>query len=275
MRFNSQIGMLPRPVLRPDDHDSSYVGCDFEFELEIDEDMSPHKLKIKHRISQPDIINLIKQEKAIVALAVHCDSTYFYEVYDLANKPEQTISLEEKNVFGNVYFTLIVRAVKPIAGFSPKKLDSIFSGLSFDISRGDILGVSTEYLQFYGLPPLEVGDSIFDLVLRSELGAEDFEVSLKDQKIEIGVGARLNELIQQNMNTTPGREKNISAVYFPALIDVLYQIREESYEGKAWYEAISSALRSIGIDLSSDNLDPLPAAQQLLKAPYIRLFERV
>jgi len=131
-----------------------------------------------------------------------------------------------------------------------------------------------EVVEFYGLPPMPVGDSIFELVLQENLESNEFTVDLSEAMIQVCVGTCINELIQKNMNTAIGRLKNISSIYFPVLVDVLYQIREDqSHQGKAWYEAIGSAMSSIGQEIDSKSWEPLSVAQHLLKTPYVNLFE--
>lgn len=275
MRFNHRIGLLPQPVLRPNDHESSYEGCNFSAEISIDATELPHKINIEHLIEQPDIVDLIKKGKAEVALAVHCDATYYYEMIDIALRKKQEITFSENRVFGKVYFCIIVRAVKDISVFSPSKLRPAFSGLTFEIGKGDILAASAEFEENYGLPPMPVGDSIFELVLQENLEPKEFTVDISEAKIQICVGTYLNNLIQQNMNTTVGRLQNISSIYFPVLVDVMYQVQDDqSHKGKAWYEAIGSAMSSIGEDIESSSWEPLSAVQKLLRTPYVDLFIR-
>jgi len=274
MRFNSQTGFFPQPILRPSGYDSSYDNCDFKFEFSIDGSSSPHKLDITFEIDQSDVLKLVKKGKANVALAIHCNNTYFYDLIDLAFSKNQTVSLDEKTVFGSVYFTLVVKAVKPITGFKPGKLNSSFTGMSFDVEKGDILAISEEHQEVYGLPPLPVGDSIFELVLQAELESDEFSVGLNEPKIQIGVGDTLNQLIQQNMSTLEGRMKNISSIYFPALVDVLYLVQSsDEYQGKAWFEAIGAAMTAFGLEISSVEWEPLATAQKLFRSPFMHLLK--
>ena len=273
MRFNHRIGLLPQPILRPLDHESSYEQSDLKVELSIDSSGHPHKIDIEYFIDQPDIVDLIKNGKAEAALAVHCDGTYYYELIDIALRKSQTIIFNEDRVFGKVYFCIIVRAVRSIPAFAPSNLRTAFSGMSFKIKKGDILAASAEFEENYGLPPMPVGDSIFDLVLQENLEPKEFTVDISDATIQVCVGTHLNGLIQQNMNTALGRLQNISSIYFPALIDVMYQVQgDTTHKGRAWYEAIGSAMSSLGEDIESSSWEPLSAAQMLLREPYVDLF---
>lgn len=273
MRFNNLIASFPQPVLRPADFESSYLNSDFKFDLELEVHTTPHKLNISCEILHDDIVQLIQQNKAKLALAVHCKDTYLYEIKTLSLKKQQQITLSENDVFGNVYFTLVVIATKDISGFSPDHLEPAFAGLSFDIRKGDVLAVSDEVQKFYSIPPIRLNEGIFQLKLQPDLHEDAFEISLEEQKIHIGVGASLNNKIQQNMASKSGQLKNISSIYFPALIDVLYQAKAENYEGKAWFEAIAGAMKSHGTDINTDPWDPLQEAQKLLQSPYMTLLD--
>ena len=275
MRFSRQTGAYPCPVLKEELDECAYSNGKFAFTLDIDTSKSPNTLEIKSELQQPEIESLIKNQDANLALGVHCDKTYYYDLVDLSNKPSHSITLDEQQVFGNVYFFLVVKAKRAISNFSPSGLDSVFNGMSFNVRCGDLLAISNEVVFNYGLPPLPVGESIFELVLQQERHSSEFAVDLGREKIEIAVGDRLNELLQLNSVHSIGRKKNISSVYLSALVDVLYRITEEQqqHEGKPWFEAIRAAMESLGHDVMKDNWEPLTVSQQLLRHPYIALFE--
>ena len=275
MRFNNLKGQFPLPILRPAGFDSNYVHSDFIFSLVVNQENTPHSLVVNFDIKHPDIEKLIQDKSVTVSLTIHCESTYLYDVIDLANTSTQTVNFDEKLVFGSVYFTLIVKAVKAITNFRPKHLEPGFDGLEFNVRKGDILAISEEYQHYYSLPPLKLGADIFELEEQPELDELCFEVELTGSKIKIGVGKKLNELVQKNMATMAGRVNNISSIYFPALVEVLYQIQSESFNiSYAWYEAIATAMKSIGANIEEKNWEPLAIAQCILKFPYEPLLSR-
>lgn len=275
MRFNNLKGQFPLPILRPAGFDSNYVNSDFIFSLEVNQESTPHSLVLDFEIKHDDIDRLVQDKSAAVSLAIHCDSTYLYDVIDLANTPHQSVNFDEQLVFGNVYFTLIVKASRAITDFCPKLLESGFDGLAFNVRKGDILAISEEHQHYYSLPPLQLGADIFELEEQPGLAELSFEVELTDSKIKIGVGTKLNELVQKNMNTMSGRVNNISSIYFPALVEVLYRIQSESFDvGYAWYEAIAVAMKSVGVPVEEGNWEPLTVAQKLLRFPYEPLLAR-
>jgi len=275
LRFNNLKGQFPLPILRPAEFDSNYVNSDFIFSLEVNQESTPHLLVVDFEIKHDDIDRLVRDKSATVSLAIHCDSTYLYDVIDLANTLHQTVNFDEQLVFGRVYFTLIIKATKAITDFRPKLLELGFDELAFNVRKGDILAISEEHQHYYSLPPLQLGADIFELEEQPELAELSFEVELTDSKIKIGVGTKLNELVQKNMNTMSGRVNNISSIYFPALVEVLYQMQSESFNvSYAWYEAISTAMKSVGVNVEEKNWEPLTVAQSLLKFPYEPLLAR-
>ncbi|GAA3975893.1 hypothetical protein [Allohahella marinimesophila] len=275
MRFSRQTAAYPCPVLKEDLRECAYLNGKFAFTLDIDTSRSPNTLEIKSELQQPEIESLIKDRAANLALGVHCDKTYYYDLVDLSNKPRHSITLDEQLVFGKVYFFLVVKAKRAISNFSPSGLDAVFNGMRFDVRCGDLLAISNELVFNYGFPPLPVGESIFELVLQQDRDPSEFTVDLGKEKIEVAVGERLNRLLQLNSVHSMGRKKNISSVYLSALVDVLYRITEErqQHEGKPWFEAIRASMESLGYDVMKDNWEPLTVSQQLLHHPYIALFE--
>lgn len=275
MRFNNLKGQYPLPILRPTEFDSNYIDSDFLFSLEVIQENTPHSLAVDFEIKHDDISRLVREKKATVSLTIHCDPTYLYDVIDLANTAHQSVNFDEQLVFGSVYFTLIIKATRAITGFSPKLLEPGFDGLAFNVRKGDILAISEEHQHYYSLPPLQLGADIFELEEEPEQAELGFEVELTDSKIKIGVGTKLNELVQKNMNTMPGRINNISSIYFPALVEVLYRIQSEEFNtGYAWYEAIATAMKSVGVPVGEKNWEPLTVAQRLLRYPYESLLGR-
>jgi hypothetical protein len=272
MRFNLPRFEFPLPILRGSGTDSNYINSDLQFEIELDIASSPIRANIQLKIDQPEITQLVSNKKATISLAVHCEETYFYELYDLSNKPKQSISLDESALIGSVYFTAIVKAVKDIAGFTPSNLEQGFSGLNFAVRIGDILAISEEIEHHFQLPPEQLGEDIFDLIEQPDMNDLEFEVNLNSPKIEVGVGTELNKLIQKNMATANGRVNNISAIYLPVLIEVLYQIKESDFSGKVWFEAIRRTATSMSLDINED--EPLRVAQKLLQYPYEQLLNR-
>lgn len=268
-------GQFPLPILRPMGSDSNYVNSDFIFSLEVNQKSTPHSLVIEFEIKHDNIEQLVNTNKATVSLAMHCDSTYLYDVIDLANTKHQILTIDEQSVFGNVYFTLIVKAKNAITKFRPLNLEDGFDGLEFNIIKGDILAISEEHQYYYSLPPLPLGADIFELEEQPELDALCFEIDLTGTKIKICVGTELNELVQKNMNTMSGRVNNISTIYFPALIEVLYQMKEENFgAGYVWYEAVATAMSSVGATVEDGNWEPLIVAQQILRYPYEHLLAK-
>jgi len=275
LRFNNLKGQYPLPILRPAEYDNNYVYSDFSFSLEVNQENTPHSLTVDFEIKHDDIDRLVREKKATVSLAIHCEPTYLYDVIDLSNTAHQTVIFDEQRVFGSVYFTLIVKALRVISDFRPKHLEPGFEGLSFNVKKGDILAISEEYQHYYSLPSLQLGADIFELEEEPELADMEFEVELTESKIKIGVGTKLNALVQKNMNTEAGRVNNISSIYFPALVEVLYLMQSEKYDtGYAWYEAVSTAMQSVGAPVEENNWEPLAVAQRLLRFPYESLLSR-
>jgi hypothetical protein len=275
MRFNKPQSEYPLPILRPKDFDSDYLESSFDVKIDFFRDSSPHKAEITFDINQKEILDLVKSNKAIVSLAISSLDTYLYELHDLGNVRKQIVTYNEKNLHGYVYFTLIVRAIQNEPCFTLSDLGKGFQAHSFDVRNGDILAISQEYQVPYQLPPIKMDPTFFQLVEQPELEPSAFEIDLQDQKIKVVVGVELNNLIQLNMETELGRLKNISSIYFPVLIDTLYEIKNSSeYEGRFWFEALRLTMSDLNIDINSRDFEPLSTAQKILKFSFAELLRK-
>ncbi len=276
MRYSNLIGSLPHPVLFASDGENSYADNEFVFRMLVDRDKRPHQLQIEYDMDHLGIQALIDADNASVALAIHCQNTYYYKVIEIPKGSlTQSLTFPDCDVMGHVYFNLLVMATRDIPNFKPAGLREGFDGLSFNIRKGDVLAISNELDEYYALPPMRIDESIFLLELQPELDPESFIVDLQGDKIKVGVGSGLNDLVQRNMETKGGRVANIGTVYFPALIEALYQIREEVQESSAWFEALNAAANRVGVESleNSGEWNPLTLAQQLLKNSHAKLLK--
>ena len=274
MRFNNIKTSLPGPILRSAEHNRSYTTGDFAASIEVNSSVKPHTVTVKYKLNQNDIKKLLTEQHAKLALVINCADTYFYEHIALSTKEKQTVTLTERAFFGKVYFTVIIKAVNPIPVFKPDGLRMGFAGMEFNMRIGDLLAVSDEVFAEYKLPdapPINI--NIFVLNKLDSLKPNEFNISITDNKIAIGAGVEINTLIQQNMATEEGQCKNMSAIYFPVIMEVLYQVKTEgaTHDGKVWYEAIGRAMTALGYDITTDSWQPLEVAQDLLESPYAEL----
>jgi len=273
MRFNNIQTSLPGPILRSAEHNRTYTSGYFTASIELNSSVNPHTITVEYELHQNAIKKLLKKQAAALALVITCGDTYFYEHIPLSILEEQTVTLNEAAFLGRVYCTLIIKAVKPIKNFKPSGLIAGFDGMRFNIRAGDVLAVSDEICEDYQLAPVTIGSKIFELNELPALEPHAFNIALGENKIAIGAGVEINELIQLNMDTQEGKQKNLSAIYFPALIEVLYQIKDKpkAHGGKVWYESIAKAMTSQGHDITSAGWQPLEVAQDLLMSPYVEL----
>ena len=274
MRFNINQTSLPGPILRSTEQNRNYNIGHFTTYLELNSDVNPHTINIKYELKQTEIEKFLKDQDVTLALTINCPETYFYEHIALSSAEEQAITIDESAFLGPVYFSLIIKAVKPIEKFKPAGLMTGFSGLEFKIRTGDVVAVSDELVEVYELPEVKLDNSVFDLNELLSLAPYAFNIDIDGDKIAIGAGAEINKLIQMNMDSGPeGELKNLSAIYLPAVIEVLHEIKNEpqAHIGKVWYEAFEKSMRSQGFDIQSENWQPLEVSQVLLMSPYVEL----
>lgn len=271
MKLNENT-RFSHPVLCVDTSD--YISGSFKVELKVTEDIVKNSLILECTtlLSEPYLINLIKDKLAQVFLIVSCRGTYFYKQIEL-NKLIEELTFKPGELTGQVELRGIIASSRVISDFRSVSLNEEYGEDGFTIGQSELLAFDIKQKIDIGrkkIPPME---SILELGLDEDLIEGEIDVSLEQDKIRILANKKTCEEIHHLRNA--GRTSAIvfSSVYLPAIMQILNYLQNDSGEFSeyAWYEPFIAKCDFYGVDTSNSNI--LTSAQKLLKNPISLVME--
>lgn len=252
--MNTRWRKFPYPVLN---NTSDDFNCSFCMNIEIDIANDAYCINTKADLICPEIQKLINISKASFALNVECSSTLYRKTF-IFNKSEFKFSIPSNDVNGKVdIYPLIISNVNNDSYFS-KFFNPDYSGLAFNIKKGDILGFDNpaSFDAFKYSESKRDLPSIFAIRMDENLSTS-FNVINGDNKIMIYLSKECYEKyneISQNPNMQPIL---VSTFILPALVYVLEDIRNSTdlslISDKRWFMVIKSKLALLNIDIEDPN----------------------
>ena len=179
---------------------------------------------------------------------------------------------------GQVSVCCFVVAKKDLAGYSNPNFNADYTGLSFDIDRGSILGIG-------GQCNITVTKEIDDLAKIPSIfsvcrSADDSDTSMKINVDSDKIAIILDNTNFQSYKIMISMPTMISVfhsmIIMPALIYVFEMLRREGideYMNRRWCQGIRKALERSGVQLNADTLENIPSfelAQKILDLPVNR-----
>jgi len=262
----SENTRFPHPVLC--EETSDYITGSFKVDLEVTEDTVNNSLILKciTILDEPYLTNLLNDNLAKVFLIVSCRGAYFYEQIELT-KPEEVISFKPGKLTGRVDLRAVIVSTKTISDFRSDNINQEYGDEGFTINKSEILAFDSKRPINIGrkkLPPLE---SIFELTFSDELENGVIDVSLEQNKVQILANKDTSEKIHHLRSAGDTSSIVFSAIYLPAIMQILSYLREGSgeYIEYGWYDPFIAKCDFYNIDITKD--DFLLSAQKLLKKP--------
>ncbi len=265
----------PYPVLAP--YTNDYLNSEFRIESLEDKTMGKKYLfEIELNIKNPGLENLIKENKAEYVIHVECSKTSFREVFT-SDLSKLEIRIDSSNLDGKVEFSPFIIAKENILNYKDGSFDPIFDGFSFNINKGQYLAIGNRAIIsiIKDKDDLKQLSSIIRIAQVADLEKET-KVNLEGDRIQIMVS---NETYE--MYTYASRNHNRlrilhSMIVLPALIYVLYELKEDSgndfeqYSDRRWFQALEVRMKELGLNLDSNLFSlksPYELAQILLDYP--------
>ena len=250
---------FPNPVLMEGRDD--YINCEFQTENvgDISIEQQVISFKMKYSLKCDGLRKLIKNEEAIVALAIKCSATSFSRL-DVFPKDseEMKISIPEFDVAEKVEVTGYIIANKDIEKFTcPDEFNNTyFEGDTFEIRKGDIL--ATEDPNSFYLDEEELKKpiaSIFEIIEKDDLTG-NISPAFNDHKINIYLKKDSFNLYSYFVKDSNLRDYANGVIVYSVLVEALAlfdkvqkENRVEEYEDYRWYRAIRKKLEDLKIDL--------------------------
>lgn len=261
---------FPHPVLAPFIND--YMSGEFTTQITVKENLalSTIELTVDTDVTDSELKELIQKGRASSGVFVTGLETYF-------NEPRRTgmgivkLSFPSGALKGRVSIRPLIWVEKELTGWSSKDFHPEFGSTPFDIKKGSLLAIGDETIIHVGREKLAPIESIFELQKAESFTTSKFSVTLDSDKVIILVDPKTHEAIGQLRASETGRDLLMSAVYLPAVMEVLGTLAAEDsdFTSRRWYEPFLAKCDHHGIQLGAVNL--LEDAQKLLEFPATNL----
>lgn len=282
MRFDPAKS-FPHPVLR--EGSSDYEGVEFQVSVELErtERTTAVALDAAFDLSDPDLLELVREEKAEYALLVVSPHTRLRkELRSGSDTLNETF--EDGELGGEVELRPFLLATADIAGFQAEHWNRDYAGRRFNIRKGAVLAADTPYRSWVDMEDEGPIGSIFQLAVDEELDEGTWTVDLASDRIQVLVtksDLRLLETVRARAKTASDWAYLMNGLYLPALVYALTEAdrgdAEEVYGRRRWYSSLQARLEEIEAPPlgSSETADRARGAQRLLDLPFSRLLSRL
>lgn len=269
----------PYPVLTFFDTelDDIKFSCELTVVEVVEEDVL--KFKVKYSLENKKIIELLEINRAVFGLHLECPSTMKRVLLKSNNFTDEfEIPLKELNKTIDVNF--FVLANEKISNYQNLEVDAYSEGLTFEVSKGEILAVAPpEIIEIEKDPIVEI-NSIFEIISTKEKKIKAIEVDLSSEKIRIILRQEDFDMMNKIHSITLQKADAflIAMYYTPAIVEALYLVRDaylssdeesiDEFRDTAWYKSLKVRLEQINLkieELPQHNL--LGIAHEMLINP--------
>lgn len=240
------------------------------------------KIKFEIALNNSELLEMIRNEKAEIVLHMECSQTgyrHYYVVPDDLQSYEFVIP--DEKISGKLQVCPYILAKESISDFSNEDFNDDYSGMTFEIERGNILAIAKQM-------DVKVKKKTDDLRnLQSIINVVENADRSQDYMVVDYDGSLINVLLpnqEWSRFSALNTGKKLSNVFntmiaVPALTYVLVHLQkigpngriQLSEDDKIWYDCIKRALlETFKIDLEDsafDNKDSFVMAQQLINGP--------
>lgn len=268
--------LYPYPVLSDTKQDYTKSSFTVTYQIIPPTPFKSAQVRAKFALDNPEISQLIKDQKAAVYLHVESPSSTYRQMFKV-NALEATIELDPKRFSKTVELTGLIIATSDIQDFQTVDLNPEIYGASYQfplIKKGQPLAVS--YTNEIKLQDNDQFQSIGSIIKVATTKNDLMYVDLDQNEIFIYLPAQQFQSYVNDSQTFGNGL--ISAIIFPSLIYVLEEIAKNGPVGlddKNWYAVVKEKLHQLNItidDLVDQNVDPVVVAQQILANPLTKMF---
>ena len=271
MRLSDET-RYPHPVLGTLTND--YIDGDFSVLFSVKENMETGALTLDYEITlnESSMYDLVISRNAVVGCIVVCRDTYYNQLHELSFKTG-SIDFSEGKLINRVTLRPVIWLREESTKLISPSIHPEF-GTSITVNKGDIIAVDEASIINVGKAKLAAMESIFELTLSLQMEEGRIEVSLDSERISILLGPKTFATINQLRGQTDHQPVMMSALYLPAVMEVLDQVRLNggAYVERRWYTPFIAKCDLRGITLN-ENTPLLQAAQALLENPVSKLEE--
>ncbi|MDR0850143.1 MAG: hypothetical protein LBN07_01515 [Christensenellaceae bacterium] len=264
---------FPHPVLN--EYLKDYVDCGFSIAItDCTDNTGNIEIGVKYELSCVGLEELIKDGKAEVVLRVISGATLFRKAYIFGQKQEIIVSINKKELSGNIEVSAYIVAKTNIDNFLLKEHNNAyFHEKAFKIKKSDILAdVPGIFIPLESELEKQISSIIIiDLVKEISKTEIKFSNSTDDDSDGL-IHIRLPEAEYTEYHTIRSRFAKLgikrflqNALMLPAIIEAIDLLKYEltvtdedtdrtSYKGTVWADSILANLKKLEIDLEDNNI---------------------
>lgn len=265
----------PYPVLAP--YTNDYPNSEFKI-VNLEERLVDQEyiFDIELYLKNPGLEKLIMEEKAEYAIHIECSKTSYREIFTCFS-PKNNMRVKASNLEGKVELAPFIIAKDNIYNYKDDSFDNIFESFSFDINKGQYLAISRRAIItiIKDKDELRQLSSIIRIAQVADLDKET-KVNLEGDRIQIMLSNEAYEMYTYASRSNTRLRALHSMIVLPALIYVLYELKEDSgndfelYAERRWFQALEIRMKDLDISLDKSLFNirsPYELAQILLEYP--------
>lgn len=263
---------FPHPVLQ--EYSDDYQTGSFDVAYSVNN--KDNTIQYTVSLDELNIEDLINNKLAKIGVFITCEDTYHNKLVYLKNtKKPQSISYNPEEFKRVVYLRSIIFSTGIIKDYSPENLHDELADISWEFPAGELLAFGSKVQFPVRNTKLRPTETIFMFTVKNDMPEGELKINLEEDKVAIVINSKTHNKINEMRATSAGKKTLLSSVYLPVIMEVLYQLAEDSdaYEEKAWFKIFQDKCAHFGIDIK--NPAPLRDAQKILKLPLLGLFDNM
>ena len=268
---------FPNPVLAFD-RDDYAEGCSYAFNIDADNIIVSKEfieIPVRYELNCLSFEHLLKDGTIQSVVKVKSSAASFCRIFSFEqDKRELTIQIPKYSVIERLELTGMIVANKELLRYScPEMNELYFTGMIFNYRRGDPLAVSTPRTIYIDDSELEKPIVSIFSINRGHEQADDIVVDFSEDKININLSERLNDMYWslKDYNNGALRRYVTSIIVTPALVEAVDVIKmhyagesEEDYSEKRWFRAIELKVGKLGMNMENCVESSVMIADKLL-----------
>lgn len=253
----------PHPVLQEDGSDYS-ENCSFSMVLNEEKqaiDGDEIMLSVGYILKCPGLEELVEDGRAVVGMLVHSPQASFRTVALFGDESECTVRINKFDVVSKLEVQCLILAAGELNRFFLQDFNQLFfSGISFNLHKGDVLALTEKITIYLDSSELEAPLRSIFIINRKDAQKEPILADFQDDSGKIAINLN-SELFQVYSDIETGyayttRRCLTCAIVLPVLAEAIDQIKiagEEEYADQKWARVVIHKLEQRGVDFSGES----------------------
>ncbi len=256
----------PHPVLSEfsADYVTGEFRCTFEQQMTLEGEL---KIVADLALNSKDLQSLVADQHAAVGYFVVCRRTYF-NFLQKAPLGRSEKFFDVSKLFGTVVVRPAVWTLDAVENFTSPLINKEF-GEAVSLPKGAVIALGPEFRFSVDKKKFKPFESIFELAENADVTPGTVLVDSTRDRITILSEPKTHKAIASMRDMNAGKDLLLSAVYMPAIMDVLASLQsgDSGMAGRKWYRVFKAKCDELGIDPANPNQSTLSVAQKLLREP--------